>query len=112
MSKLTIKEYATLNQVSVQSVYKKIKDQKLEALTINNIKYIVIKDEINYEKRFNELKLEYRILEEKLKIKEEIIYELKESRKLFNSLIEYKKEIEEVTTKKEKKSKKKKKKNK
>jgi len=112
MSKLTIKEYAILNKVSVQSVYKKIKDQKLEAQTLNNIKYIIIKDEIDYEKRFNELQVEYNYLKEKNESQKELINILKEDRKLFSNLIEYRKEVEQPLTKKEKKSKKKKKKNK
>ena len=48
MSKLTVKDYADINKVSVQSVYKKIKEFKLECREIKGIKYIIIDDEINY----------------------------------------------------------------
>ncbi len=108
MSKLTVKEYATINKVSVQSVYKHIKSGKLESHTINNTKYIIIQDTINYEKKFNDLQLKYDFLKEKLAMKEEILEELKANRNLFKNLIEYKKEVEQSTTKKKKKEKKKK----
>ena len=110
MSRMTVKEYATINKVSVQSVYKHIKNGNIETHTIDNIKYIIIQDKINFEQKFNDLQLKYDNLIEKLKAKEELIFILKEDRKLFSGLIEYKKEVEQVTTKKEKKKKKKKKK--
>jgi len=110
MSKMTVKEFATLNKISVQSVYKRIKNGSIKTIIIGNIKYIIIEDKINYEQKFNNLQLKYDNLIEKLKAKEELIFILKEDRKLFNNLIEYKKEVEQVTTKKEKKKKKKKKK--
>ncbi len=107
---MTVKEFATLNKISVQSVYKRIKNGSIKTIIIGNIKYIIIEDKINYEQKFNNLQLKYDNLIEKLKAKEELIFILKEDRKLFNNLIEYKKEVEQVTTKKEKKKKKKKKK--
>ena len=107
MSKLTVKEYATINQVSVQNVYKHIKNGTLESHTINNTKYIIIQDKLDYEKKFNELQLKYDSLKEKFESQKELIYILKEDRKLFSGLIEYRKEVEEVTTKKKKKKKKK-----
>jgi len=110
MSRMTVKEYATINNVSVQSVYKHIKNGTLEAHTIDNIKYIIIQDKINYEQKFNDLQLKYDILKDKFDSQKELINILKEDRKLFSGLIEYRKEVEEVTTKKEKKKKKKKKK--
>ena len=79
MSKLTVKEYATINRISVQSVYKRINNGNLEVREINNTKYIIINDLIDYEKKYNELKLRYELLEEKLKLKDEIINELKEA---------------------------------
>lgn len=112
MSKLTVKEYATLNKVSVQSVYKHIKNGTLEAHTINNTKYIIIKDKINYENKFNELQLKYDTLKEKYDTQKELIAILKEDRKLFSGLIEYKRKVEQVSTKKEKKKKEDKKKKK
>ncbi|MDQ1282182.1 MAG: hypothetical protein QG630_533 [Patescibacteria group bacterium] len=107
MSRLTVKEYATIHKTSVQNVYKHIKSGTLEAHTIDNIKYIIIKDEIDYEKKFNDLQHKYEILNNEFEAQKELINILKEDRKLFSSLIEYRKEVEEVTTKKKKKKKKK-----
>lgn len=87
MSKLTVKEFATINKISVQSVYKRINSGALEVREVNNIKYIIINDSIDYEKMFNELKLKYQLLEEKIKFKEEIIEELKDKQRLFNLLL-------------------------
>jgi len=112
MSKLTVKEYATINKVSVQSVYKHIKNGTLEVQTINSTKYIIIQDKIDYEKKFNDLQQRYDILNDKLKAKEEIIYLLKEDRKIFSSLIEYKPIVEPLYQKKKKKFKEEKKKKK
>jgi len=103
MSRITVKEYATLNQVSVQSIYRHIKNGNLETQTINKIKYIIINDKIDYEKKFNDLQQKYDILKEKLIDKEEIIHLLKEDRKLFSNLIEYRKKVEQPSTKKKKK---------
>jgi len=103
MSKLTVKEYAKLHRVSVQNVYKHIKNGNIKTHIIDNIKYIIIEDKIDYEKKFNDLQLKYDILKEKIEAKEELIYILKEDRKLFSNLIEYKREVEQVTTKKKKK---------
>ena len=112
MSRITVKEYATINKVSVQNVYKHIKNGTLEAHTINNTKYIIIQDKVDYEKKFNDLQLRYDSLKDKFDAQKELITILKEDRKLFSGLIEYRKEVEQVTTKEEKKKKKKKKKNK
>lgn len=87
MSKLTVKEYANINRISVQSVYKRINNGNLEVREINNTKYIIINDLIDYEKKYNELKLRYELLEEKLKLKDEIINELKENQRIFNLLL-------------------------
>lgn len=87
MGKLTVKEFATINKISVQSVYKRISTGALEVREVNNIKYIIINDSIDYEKMFNELKLKYQLLEEKIKFKEEIINELKDKQRLFNLLL-------------------------
>jgi len=110
MSKLSVKQYAEIQSVTVQYVYKQIKLGNLEVQEIDNKKYIIIEDKIDYEKKFNELQLKYDLLKEKLQDKEEIILYLKEDRKLFTHLIEHKKEVEQTTTKKDKKKKKKKKK--
>lgn len=107
MSKLTVKEYATIHKTSVQNVYKHIKSGTLEAHTIDNIKYIIIDDLIDYEKKFNDLKQKYEILEKENEAQKELIQLLKEDRKLFQNLIEYKQSVEQVTTKKKKKKKKK-----
>ncbi len=106
MSKLSVKEYATINRVSVQSVYKHIKNGNINAQTIDNTKYIIIEDKIDYEKKFNDLTQKYEILKSKLDVKEELIYILKEDRKLFSGLIEYRKEVEPLNQKEEKKKKK------
>ena len=110
MSKLTVKEYATINQVSVQSVYKHIKNGTLDVHTINNTKYIIIQDKLDYEKKFNDLQLKYDLLKERFDDQKELISILKEDRNIYRGLIEYKKEVEQLTTKKEKKKKKKNKK--
>ena len=104
MSRLSVKEYATLNNISVQSVYKKIKSGILEAHTINNTKYIIIEDKIDYEKKFNDLQLKYEALQKEMEVQKEIISILKEDRKLFTHLIEYKKEVKQLTTNDKKKS--------
>lgn len=107
MSRLTVKEYATIHKTSVQNVYKHIKNGTLEAHTIDNIKYIIIKDEIDYEKKFNDLQHKFEILSNEFETQKELLNILKEDRKLFSNLIEYKKEVEHLTTKKKKKKKKK-----
>ncbi len=106
MSRLTVKEYATIHKTSVQNVYKHIKNGTIEVQTINNTKYIIIEDKINYEKKFSDLQLKYDNLKDKFESQKELIFILKEDRKLFSGLIEYRKEVEEVTTKKKKKKKK------
>jgi len=113
MSRLSVKEYATLNNISVQSVYKKIKNGTLESHTINNTKYIIIDDVIDYEKKFIDLQLKYdnlqskyELLKNQITMQNEFIQELKESRKFLAHLIEYKKEVVQPTTKEKKKSKK------
>ena len=113
MSKLTVKEYATLNNVSVQSVYKKIKNGRLEHIEVGGTKYIVIDDEIDYEKKFNELQLKYDALLEVLEVKNELIEQLKDKQRLFNLLLPKpdntgNKEIKDNKQKNKKKSKKKK----
>lgn len=102
MSKLTVKEYADIQGVSVQSVYKKIKENKLECQEIKSVKYIIIKDEINYEKKFNDLQLKYDSLKDRFEVMKEMVEILKTESKRFYNLL----------PKPEKKSKKKKKKKK
>ncbi len=104
MSKLTVKEYADIHRVSVQSVYKKIKENKLECQEIKSIKYIIIKDEINYEKKFHDLQLKYDSLKDSFLLQKDMIELLKSDRSMFYNLLE--------KPKKDKKDKKKKKKNK
>lgn len=87
MSKLTVKEYSTLNNISVQSVYKRIQSGSLECREINNIKYIFVDDLIDYEKKFNDLQVHYNALKEVLVLKDEIINELKDKQRLFNMLL-------------------------
>lgn len=106
MSKLTVREYAKINQVSVQYVYKQIKLGAVEVQEIDNKKYIVIEDKIDYEKKFNELQYKYELLKQELKGKEELIKTLNFTQNFMHKLIEYKSEVEEVSTKKNKKKKK------
>ncbi len=106
MSKITVKEYATINKVSVQSVYKHIKNGNINAQTIDNTKYIIIEDKIDYEKKFNDLTQKYEILNDRLKAKEEIIQILKENNTFLDKFIEYRKEVEPLNQKKKKKKKK------
>ncbi len=113
MSRLTVKEYATLNNISVQSVYKRINNGKLEHIEVGGTKYIVIDDEIDYEKKFNELQLKYDALLEVLEVKNELIEQLKDKQRLFNLLLPKpnsmnEKDIKESKQKNKKKSKKKK----
>ena len=106
MSKLTVKEYAKINKISVQSVYKHIKLGNINSHTINNTKYIIIEDEIDFEKKFNDLTQKYEILNDKLKAKEEIIQILKDNNSFLDKFIGYKKEVERLDQKKKKKKKK------
>jgi hypothetical protein len=87
MSKLTVKEFATIHNISVQSVYKRIQSGSLECREINNTKYIIINDLIDYEKKFNDLQHEYNTLKAILELKEELIQELKANKQLFNMLL-------------------------
>jgi hypothetical protein len=87
MSKLTVKQYADLNKVSVQSVYKRLKIGTLEYIEINNIKYIVVDDIIDYEKKFHELQPKYEALLTLLEVKNELIEQLKDKQRLFNMLL-------------------------
>jgi len=103
MSKLTVKEYSDIKGVSVQSIYKKIKENKLECQEIKSIKYIIIKDEINYEKKFHELQLKYDSLLERFDTKKEMIRLLKRESDRYYKLL--------PKPEKDKKKKKKKKKN-
>ena len=113
MSKLTVKEYATINKLSVQSVYKRINSGKPDFIEIQGTKYIVINDSIDYEKKFNDLQLKYNSLLEILEVKNELIEQLKDKQRLFNLLLPNpdnmgKKEFKKIKPKKKKKSKKKK----
>ena len=87
MSKLTVKEYSEIKNVSVQSVYKKIKESKLECQEIKGIKYIIIHDAINYEKKFNELQLKYESLKERYEVRKEMIKLLKREATYFYNLL-------------------------
>lgn len=87
MSKLTVKEYSDIHKVSVQSVYKKIKDNKLECQEIQGIKYIIINDEINYEKKFIDLQLKFDSLKDKYEMQKEMINILKNQSSMFYNLL-------------------------
>jgi len=87
MSKLTVKEYADIKGVSVQSVYKKIKENKLECQEIKSIKYIIIHDAIDYEKKFNDLQLKYESLKDRYNVLKEMIKILKTESKRYYSLL-------------------------
>lgn len=106
MSKLTVKEYSIINKVSVQSVYKHIKNGNIDAQTIDNTKYIIIEDKIDYERKFNDLTQKYDRLNDKLRAKEELIEVLKENNTFLDKFIEYRKEVEPLNQKKKKKKKK------
>lgn len=112
MSKLSVREYATIQNVTVQYVYKQIKLGNLEFQEIDNKKYIIVEDKINYENKFNELQLKYDLLKEKLQAKNEIIEVLKRSQSFLDKFLEDKREFKEHSTKEKKKEKKKKKKKK
>jgi len=87
MSKLTVKEYSDIKNVSVQSVYKKIKENKLECQEIKGIKYIIIQDEIDYEKKYNDLQLKYESLKERYEVRKDMIKILKREATYFYSLL-------------------------
>jgi len=106
MSRLTVKEYATINKTSVQNVYKHIKNGNIVTQIINNTKYIIIDDEINYEKKFNDLTQKYEKLKNKLEAKEEIIQVLKDNRSFLDKFITYQQNIKPKKKNKKKKKKK------
>lgn len=106
MSRMTVKEFATINNISVQSVYKRINSGNLECREIQGTKYIIIDDLIDYEKKFNELQQEFNSLKEILKLKDELIDELKANKLLFNMLLPLHKEKPEKKGYKEFKKKK------
>jgi len=117
MSKLTVKEFATINKVSVQSVYKRINSGKLETLEVAGVKYIIIDDLIDYEKKFNDLQLKYNSILDILEVKNELIEQLKDKQRLFNLLLPKPEntainEVKKIKLKKKKKNSEKKKKNK
>ena len=87
MSRMTVKEFATINNISVQSVYKRISTGNLECQEIQGTKYIIINDLIDYEKKFNDLQHEYNTLKAILELKEELIQEFKSNQRLFNMLL-------------------------
>lgn len=113
MSKLTVKQFATINKVSVQSVYKRLKNGSLEHIEIDNTKYIVIDDEIDFEKKYNDLQLKYNHLLEVNQMQLLLIEQFKDEKKLFGMLLAKPKDkgLEEIKDIKPKKKKKKKKKN-
>ena len=107
MSKLTVKEYADIHRVSVQSVYKKIKEFKLESREIKGVKYIIIDDEINYEKKFNELQLKFDSLKDRFEMQKEMINILKNESQMFYNLLPKPKKSKKDKKKSKKKKKKK-----
>ena len=111
MSKLTVKEYATIHSVSVQSIYKRIKSGSLAVEEINNIKYIIINDEPDYKKELYELKLERDTLKQLLEAKQETIDVLKDKQLLLIDMFNKNQEkpiiTEDIEVKKKKKKKKK-----
>ena len=106
MAKLTVKEYSDIKGVSVQSIYKKIKENKLECQEIKSVKYIIIQDEINYEKKFKELQLKYDSLKDRFETKKEMIKILeREANRYYFLLPKPKKEKKLKNNKKKKKKK-------
>jgi len=106
MSKLTVRQYAELQGVTVQYIYKQIKNGFIDVQEIDNKKYIIIDEKIDYEKKFNELEHKYELLKQELKGKEELIKSLEFNQTFLNRFIEYNKEVETISTKKDKKIKK------
>ena len=103
MSKLTVKEYSNIHKISVQGVYKKIKENKLECQEIKGIKYIIIHDEINYEKKFNDLQLKYDTLKYNFELQKEMINILKNQSTMFYNLLPKPKKKKDKKDKKKKK---------
>jgi len=94
--KLTVKEYAKNHNISVQSVYKRLKQNKLNSIIENGIKYIISENEdfkpfkslkpLNHEFTIKSLKLENKfslleqeknheinLLKKELELKDELI---------------------------------------
>jgi hypothetical protein len=109
MSRIKVKDYATLNNITVQSVYKRINKGDLEVQEIDKIKYIIIDDLIDFEKKFNELQLKYNGLIEVNELQLQLIQQFKDEKKLFGMLLEKPKNMEYLEVKEIKPKKKKKK---
>lgn len=88
MSRIKVKDYATLNNITVQSVYKRINKGDLEVQEIDKIKYIIIDDLIDFEKKFNDLQLRYNHILEVNCMQLELIQQFKDEKKLFGMLLE------------------------
>lgn len=114
MIKLTIKQYATNNQVTTQHVYKLINSGKLEAYEQNGTKYILIDDNLQYKELATDLQQEIKILKKEIELQNKLIDSLQYQQSLFGKLLEKPKDMEvsQVAKKDTKKKKNKKKKNK
>ena len=73
MIKLTIKEYATNNQVTTQHVYKLINSGKLEAYEQNSTKYILIDDNLQYKELATNLQQEVNSLKREIELQNKLI---------------------------------------
>ena len=114
MSRIKVKDYATLNNITVQSVYKRINKGDLEVQEIDKIKYIIIDDLIDFEQKFNDLQLQYNHILEINSMQLELIQQFKDEKKLFGMLLQKPinmgiEKVRDINPKKKKKKKKKKK---
>ena len=108
MIKLTIKQYATNNQVTTQHVYKLINSGKLEAYEQNGTKYILIDDNLQYKELANNLQLEVNSLKREIELQNKLIDSLQFQQSLFTRLLpkSVDTEVNQVVKKETKKKKK------
>ena len=117
MIKLTVKEYATNNQLSTQRVYKLIELGKIEVFEQNGTKYILIDDNAHYKELATNLQQENNSLKREIELQNELIKSLQFNASLFsrllpntdnNGILTIENELQKKKQKKKKKSKKKK----
>jgi hypothetical protein len=114
MIKLTVKEYATNNQLSTQRVYKLIELGKIEVFEQNGTKYILLDDNAQYKELATNLQQENNSLKREIELQNELIKSLQFNANLFSRLLPNtdNADIISIENKLQKKKKKKKKKSK
>jgi len=87
MIKLTVKEYATNNQLSTQRVYKLIELGKIEVYEQNSTKYILVDDNAQYKELATKLQQENNSLRREIELQNELIKSLQFNASLFSRLL-------------------------